>query len=136
MCIITVWLWAWQITGPMGDCRPALLKGRKHQMVKTQTEGQVKRPVAKNKPMADLGFLFLWGSPGDGWNLSRRSLGIIYQCLSIVPSGNFLCGYVKSEFLSHNLTVQLEHNDSNTITLYVVLLFFSKVKLSNLNHCA
>ena len=29
----------------LGDCRPALLKGRKYQMVKTQTESHVQRPV-------------------------------------------------------------------------------------------
>ena len=28
------WQWAWQISG---DCKPALPKGRKYQMVKTQT---------------------------------------------------------------------------------------------------
>ena len=27
-----------------------------------------------NKPMADLGFLFLSVSPGDGWNLSHKPL--------------------------------------------------------------
>ena len=36
------------------DYRPALLKGQKYQMVKTQTEAS-----SLNKPMADLGFLFL-----------------------------------------------------------------------------
>ena len=29
----------------LGDCRPALPKGRKYQMVKTQTESLVRRPV-------------------------------------------------------------------------------------------
>ena len=29
----------------LGDCRPALRKGRKYQMVKTQTESHVRRPV-------------------------------------------------------------------------------------------
>ena len=29
----------------LGDCRPALPKGRKYQMVKTQTESHVRRPV-------------------------------------------------------------------------------------------
>ena len=29
----------------LGDCRPALPKGRKCKIVKTQTESQVKRPV-------------------------------------------------------------------------------------------
>jgi hypothetical protein len=28
-----------------GDCRPALPKGRMYQMVKTQTESHVRRPV-------------------------------------------------------------------------------------------
>jgi hypothetical protein len=42
----------------LGDCRPALPKVRKYQMVKTQI---VPRSEANslNKPMADLGFLFL-----------------------------------------------------------------------------
>ena len=31
--------------GSLEDCRPALLKGRKDQMVKTQTETHVRRPV-------------------------------------------------------------------------------------------
>ena len=35
--------------GYLGDCRPALPKGRKYQMVRNSL----------NKPMADLGFLFL-----------------------------------------------------------------------------
>ena len=29
----------------LDDCRPALLKGLKYQMVKTQTESHVRRPV-------------------------------------------------------------------------------------------
>ena len=29
----------------LGDCRPALPKGRKYQMVKTQTNSHVRRPV-------------------------------------------------------------------------------------------
>ena len=29
----------------LGDCTPALPKGRKYQMVKTQTESHVRRPV-------------------------------------------------------------------------------------------
>ena len=29
----------------LGDCRPALPKGRKYQMVKTQTQSHVRRPV-------------------------------------------------------------------------------------------
>ena len=29
----------------LGHCRPALLKGRKYQMVKTQTESHIRRPV-------------------------------------------------------------------------------------------
>ena len=29
----------------LGDCRPALPKGRKYQMVKTQTESHVRRPI-------------------------------------------------------------------------------------------
>ena len=29
----------------LGDCRPALPKGGKHQMVKMQTESHVRRPV-------------------------------------------------------------------------------------------
>ena len=29
----------------LGDCRPGLPKGRKYQMVKTQTESHVRRPV-------------------------------------------------------------------------------------------
>ena len=29
----------------LGDCRPALPKGRKYQMVKTQTESHFRRPV-------------------------------------------------------------------------------------------
>ena len=51
-------------------CRPALPKGRKYQMVKTQTQSHVRRPVgclivtklgefsSLNKPIAYLGFLF------------------------------------------------------------------------------
>ena len=39
----------------LGDCRPALPKGPKYQMVKTQTE----EANSLNKLMADLGFLFL-----------------------------------------------------------------------------
>ena len=31
--------------GSLGDCRPALPKGRNYQMVKTQTESHVRRPV-------------------------------------------------------------------------------------------
>ena len=62
----------------LGDCRPALMKGQKYQMVKTQTEAR-----SLNKPMADLGFLFLWVSPGDGWNLSHRPLGILRSSLAL-----------------------------------------------------
>ena len=36
-----------------------------------------------NKPMADLGFLFLWVSPGDGWNLSHKPLGILRSSLAL-----------------------------------------------------
>ena len=36
------WLWD---GGSIGDCRPALPKGRKYQMVKTQTESHDRRPV-------------------------------------------------------------------------------------------
>ena len=31
--------------GSLGDCRPALPKGGKYQMVETQTESYVRRPV-------------------------------------------------------------------------------------------
>ena len=40
--------------GSLGDCRPALPKGQKYQMVKTPAEAN-----SLNKAMADLGFLFL-----------------------------------------------------------------------------
>ena len=33
----------------LGDCRPALPKGRKYQLVKTQTESHVRRPVVWTK---------------------------------------------------------------------------------------
>ena len=36
------WLWAWRISW---NCRPALPKGRKYQMVKTQTESHDRRPI-------------------------------------------------------------------------------------------
>ena len=36
------WLWAGR---SLRDCRPALLKGRKYQMVKTQTESHDRRPI-------------------------------------------------------------------------------------------
>ena len=39
--------------GSLGDCRPALLKGRKYQMFKTQTESHNRRLI-----VTDLGFLF------------------------------------------------------------------------------
>ena len=52
----------------------------------------------------------------------------------------FLFGFKqKSSFFvekSQNLIRQLEHNDLNLITLLYISVFFSKVKLSNLNHCA
>ena len=31
--------------GSLGDCRPALPKGQKYQMVKTQTESHDRRPI-------------------------------------------------------------------------------------------
>ena len=31
--------------GSLGDCKPALWKGRKYQMVKTQTESHDRRPI-------------------------------------------------------------------------------------------
>ena len=34
----------------LGDCRPGLLKGRKYQMVKTQTESHVRRPIVWTNP--------------------------------------------------------------------------------------
>ena len=37
----------------------------------------------KHKPMADLGFLFLWGSLGDGWKLSCRPLGVLPSSLAV-----------------------------------------------------
>ena len=40
--------------GSLLDCRPALPKGQKYQMVKTPAEAN-----SLNKAMADLGFLFL-----------------------------------------------------------------------------
>ena len=42
----------------LGDCRPALLKGQKHQMVKAQTEPH-QEANSLNKPMEDHGFLFI-----------------------------------------------------------------------------
>ena len=49
----------------LGDCNPALPKGRKYHMVKTQTVPR-KEANSLNKPMADLGFLFLRGfHPGE-----------------------------------------------------------------------
>ena len=31
--------------GSLGDCKPALLNGKKYQMVKTQTESHDRRPI-------------------------------------------------------------------------------------------
>jgi hypothetical protein len=33
------------LCGSLGDCRPALPKGQKYQMVKTQTESHDRRPI-------------------------------------------------------------------------------------------
>ena len=73
----------------LGDCRPALPKGQKYEMFKTQT---VPRQEANslNKPMAYLGFLFLCVLLGDGQNLSHRPWGILRSSLAVgQPGGAF-----------------------------------------------
>ena len=62
--------------GSLGDCRPVLLKGRKYQMVKTQTESHDRRPIVE-QTNGRSGFPFPLGLSGAGWNLSHGSLGVL-----------------------------------------------------------
>ena len=64
--------------GSLGDCRP---KGRKYQMVKTQTESHNRRPIVwTNLWQIWVSFSF---DVGDGWNLLRGSLGILRSSLAV-----------------------------------------------------
>ena len=51
----------------LGDCKPALTNGRKYQMVKTQTESHVRRPVVWTNPWqiwVSFSFEVYWGTAG------------------------------------------------------------------------
>jgi hypothetical protein len=69
----------------LGDCRPGLPKGRKYQMVKTQTESRVRRPVEQTDGRSGFSFPlsisggrleFVIQAFGDSLKLSSTGLAI------------------------------------------------------------
>ena len=78
--------------------------------------------------------------PSTSENSNPSCKGTIQPGLRLVPSGNFFLALNRSHHFSvkksRNLIRQLEHNDSNLITLLYILSIFSNVKLSKLNHSA
>ena len=71
----------------LGDCRLALPKGRKYQLVKTQTESHVRRPVVWTNQWQIWGFF----SFGDSPKLS--STGLATQWL--IRRSEFIASYKK-----------------------------------------
>ena len=85
----------------LGHCRPALPKGRKYQMVKTQTQSQDRRPVVyTNRWQIWVLFSFelLWGTAnfvtqafGDSPKLSSTGLAIQW----LIRRSEFIASYKK-----------------------------------------
>ena len=64
------WILAMGLADLLGDCRAALRKGRKYQMVKTQTESHDRRPVVGRS-----GFPFPLRSVGGRLEFITQILG-------------------------------------------------------------
>ena len=80
-------------------------------------------------------WIFLWSILRSFKDLQET----IHPGLRLVPSGNFflVLNWSKNILLKKSeFNKQLEHNDSNLITLLYILLFFSNVKWSKLNNFA
>ena len=87
------WLWAWFISGGFQTCIAERTKVSKGQ----NTNCVTLKANSLNKPMADPGFFFLRGLPGDSW-----ALGVPRSSLAAVqPSAIFMANPIVQNLQVH-----------------------------------